>query len=99
MDNLVRLSPRLFQWLAVGCLFFGFLFFLWILAGFFTYFQIMNEITPGLILNAVMFSLLVIVGVLAIIGEFAMRSFLALYKVPAFVVREKIVRSEKGKTK
>lgn len=97
MDNLVRLSPRLFQWLAIVCLGFGLLFFLRILAGFFTNFKIMSEITPGLILNAVVFSLLIIVGVLSIIGEFAMRSFLALYRVPAFVIREKIVRSKEEK--
>ncbi|MCX8064859.1 MAG: glycosyltransferase family 2 protein [Candidatus Hydrogenedentes bacterium] len=95
MDNLVRFSPRLFQWLAIICLFVGFLFFIRILAGFFTDFKVMKEITPGLILNALVFSLLIVVGVLSIIGEFAIRSFLALYRVPAFVIREKIIRSEK----
>lgn len=98
MDNLVRLSPRLFQWLAIACLLVGFLFLLRIIAGFFTDFKIMKEITPGLILNAMVFALLVILGVLSIIGEFAMRSFLALYRVPAFVIREKIVRHRKDKT-
>ncbi len=93
MDNLVRMSPRLFQWLAMICLFFGFLFFVRIVSAFFWDFRIMNEITPGLILNVIIFSLLVIVGILSIIGEFAMRSFLALYRIPAFIVREKWIRN------
>lgn len=95
MDNLVRMSPRLFQWMAILCLFFGFLFFIRIVSAFFLDYRIMKEITPGLILNVVLFSLLVIVGILSIIGEFAMRSFLALYRIPAFIVREKWKRNEK----
>ncbi len=94
MDNLVRMSPRLFQWMAVICLFFGFLFFVRIVSAFFLDYRIMKEITPGLILNVVLFSLLIIVGILSIIGEFAMRSFLALYRIPAFIVREKLKRDE-----
>ncbi len=88
MDNLVRMSPRLFQWMAILCLFVGFLFFIRILSAFFLDYRIMKEITPGLILNVNIFSLLVIVGILSIIGEFSMRSFLALYRIPAFIVRE-----------
>ncbi|HOQ31904.1 MAG TPA: glycosyltransferase family 2 protein [Candidatus Hydrogenedens sp.] len=94
MDNLVRLSPRLFQWLAIFCLIFGFLFFLRIFSALFWDYHIMNEITPGLILNVIIFSLLIIVGILSIIGEFAMRSFLALYRIPAFIVREKWIRNK-----
>ncbi|HOK09607.1 MAG TPA: glycosyltransferase family 2 protein [Candidatus Hydrogenedens sp.] len=89
MDNLVRTSPRLFQWFAVICLFFGFLFFLRIISAFFFDYRIMKEITPGLILNVITFSLLIIIGILSIIGEFAIRSFLALYRIPAFIVKEK----------
>jgi len=95
MDNLVRLSPRLFQWLAAVCLFFGFLFFVRILLAFFFNFQIMSEVTPGLILNVLILSLLVIMAILSVIGEFAIRSFLALYRIPAFVVREKWKRENK----
>ncbi len=95
MDNLVRMSPRLFQWMAILCLFFGFLFFIRIVSAFFWDYRIMKEITPGFILNVIVFSLLVIIGILSIIGEFAMRSFLALYRIPAFIIREKWKRNEK----
>jgi hypothetical protein len=40
------------------------------------------------ILNAIAFSLLVVLSVLAAIGEYVMRNFLMTQRYPAYVIRE-----------
>lgn len=50
--------------------------------------SILAEVTPGLILNVIVISLLLLLGVLSLIGEYVMRDFLMLQLYPGYVVRE-----------
>jgi glycosyltransferase involved in cell wall biosynthesis len=88
MDHLVGLSERPFQLLSIVCLFFAFLFSLRILLAWTIEIQILPEVTRGMILNAIAFSLLVTVGLLSAVGEYVMRNFLIAQKYPAYVIRE-----------
>ena len=88
MDNLMKLSQRPFQLLAGFCFLGGILFLLRILLGFIMPGGILAEITQGLVLNTVFFFSLMILSTIAILGEFAIRSFLMLQKKPAYIVRE-----------
>lgn len=92
MDNLVKLSQRPFQVLAGFCFLGGILFALRILLAFFSRGGIMNEVTPGLILNTVFFFALITLSAIALVGELVIRSFLTLQHCPAYIVREKIDR-------
>ena len=88
MDNMVSLSERPFQMLAGLCLLFATLFCLRILAGYVIPIRILSSISNGLLLNAIVISLLITVGVLCMIGEFAIRAFLLGRNLPLYVVRE-----------
>ena len=92
MDNLVKLSQRPFQLLAGFCFIGGVFFLLRILLGFFIPGSILAEVTPGLILNAVFFFALMILSAIALLGEFAIRSFMALQRNPAYIIRETLRR-------
>ena len=92
MDNVVKLSQRPFQVLAVGCVLASLLFLVRILSGFFSSFHFLAEVTNGLLLNVLAFSLLVLLAVLSLVGEFSIRSYVALQRSPAYVVREKLER-------
>lgn len=89
MDNLVKLSQRPFQVLAGFCFFGGILFALRILLAFFSAGGIMNEVTPGLILNTVFFFALITLAAIALVGELVIRNFLTLQHCPAYIVRER----------
>ena len=92
MDNVVKLSQRPFQILAVLCVCTSVLFLLRMLAGPFIPFRVLDEVTNGLILNALAFSLLVLVAILSLIGEFAIRCFVSLQQTPVYIVKEKLER-------
>jgi len=94
MDNLVKLSQRPFQLLAGFCLLSSALFLLRILLGFIMPGGILSEVTQGLVLNSVFFFSLMILSAMAMLGEFAIRSFLMLQKNPAYIVREMLRRDE-----
>ena len=87
-DNLVSLSERPFQILAALCLIFAALFCARILLGYVFPIRIMGSISNGLLLNAIVISLLIIVGILCVIGEFAIRAFLIGRHLPLYVVRQ-----------
>lgn len=87
-DNLVSLSERPFQILAVLCLMVALLFCLRIALGYVLPFRILGPISNGLLLNAMVISLLVTLGVLCLIGEFAIRAFLTGRNLPLYIVRE-----------
>jgi len=93
MDNFVGLSSRPFQILSVICMFFAFLFFIRLLIAWTMPFSLLNEISPGLILNTVVFSLLVIVAVLSAVGEYVIRSFVYLQKYPIYVIRQVLMKN------
>jgi glycosyltransferase involved in cell wall biosynthesis len=88
MENLVNLSGSVFQYLGAVCFFLALLFVLRIGVSFFSEARIVEEVTPGLILNFGVVALLTLLAVLAAIGEFVIRNFIALQRKPAFIVRE-----------
>lgn len=92
MDNVMKLSQRPFQILAVLCILASSLFLVRILAGFFVPMKVFEEVTTGLLLNAVVISLLVLLAVLALIGEFSIRAFVNLRRTPGYIVRKKLKR-------
>ena len=92
MDNVVRLSQKPFQFLAVACLLTTGVFFLRVLAGFFSAFKVFEAVTNGLLLNAIVMALLILLAVLSLIGEFTIRNFLNTQNTPVYSVRERIAR-------
>lgn len=88
MDNIVCLSERPFQVIGVLCFFFAFLFIMRIVLSVVFDFSILSEVTPGLLLNAVIITSLVIISILCFIGEYVIRNFVYLQKYPAYVIRE-----------
>jgi undecaprenyl-phosphate 4-deoxy-4-formamido-L-arabinose transferase len=87
-DNLVSLSERPFQVLAALCLAAAVLFAARILLAYIFPFRFLSAVSNGLLLNAVVISLLVTIGVMCMIGEFAIRSFLMGRNLPHYIVRE-----------
>lgn len=87
-DNLVSLSERPFQILAGLCLTIALLFSVRIVLGYIFPFRFLAAVSNGLLLNAMLISLLITVGVLCMIGEFAIRAFLIGRHLPFYVVRQ-----------
>jgi glycosyltransferase involved in cell wall biosynthesis len=92
MTNLISMSQQPFQVIAGLCLAASMLFLLRIGAGFFVDFRVLDAVTNGLLLNAIMFALLMQLAVLALVGEFAIRCFVMLQGHPAYIVREALRR-------
>ena len=51
-------------------------------------FSIMPEVTPGMLLNALALNLLILLAILATIGEYVIRNFTTLQRHPASIERE-----------
>ena len=88
MDNLVGISDRLFQYLSVFCLIFALLFVARITLAWLLPFSILTQITNGLILNVLVLSLVMILGVLSVVGEFLIRTYNTTQRYPAYIIRE-----------
>ncbi len=88
MTNLVSMSQQPFQVIAGVCLCASMLFLLRIAAGFFVHFTVLETVTNGLLLNVIVFALLVMLAVMALVGEFAIRCFVMLQGHPVYIVRE-----------
>jgi hypothetical protein len=86
MDNVVLYSQGLFQWVSVFALLLALLTLLRIygLPG-----QLMDEVTNGLLLNALLLSSALLIGVLAFVGEYVLRTFSTHARGPLYVVRER----------
>ena len=87
MENLVNLSDRPFQWLGAAFLSVASLLVLRVVAEFVWDISILPRVTEGLILNVLIAGLLGVMGIVSIVGEFVIRSFVQLQRRPAFVVR------------
>ena len=92
MDNMVNLSDRPFQMLALLCFLAATLILLRIVVDLFSPFLVLKEVTNGLLLNTLLVSLLVTISVLCVIGEFSIRNFVTSQRIPGYVIREKIER-------
>lgn len=96
MDNVVKISQRPFQFVAVGCVALAALFVLRILGGFVMPFSVLAEVTNGLILNALALVLLVLMALLSMVGEFTIRCFSMLRAQPCYAIREALRRTPKS---
>jgi undecaprenyl-phosphate 4-deoxy-4-formamido-L-arabinose transferase len=88
MDNMVNLSERPFQILAVVCLGIALLGLLRLITEIFFPISLLPRVTTGLLLNVLVIGFLVIISVLAAIGEFTIRNFIKMQNAPAFIIRE-----------
>jgi glycosyltransferase involved in cell wall biosynthesis len=93
MENIVNLSQRPFQILGALCLLGAFLFVARVAVDFIYHFQVLEETTHGLLLNAIVVVLLILVGILCIIGEFTVRAFVMGQRYPYYIIREKLTRA------
>lgn len=87
IDNMVCLSQRPFQILGVLCMGFALLFILRIVLVKVFDFSIIPEVTNGLLLNSIVITALVIISILCLIGEFVIRNFVTMQKIPLYVIR------------
>jgi undecaprenyl-phosphate 4-deoxy-4-formamido-L-arabinose transferase len=92
-DNLVILSERPFQATAFLCLMVALLLVLRILVYRFYPVMILRSVSNGLLLNAIVVALLIIVALLSVVGEFAIRSFFGHRALPLYIVRERLSRA------
>ncbi|MFL6464666.1 MAG: glycosyltransferase family 2 protein [Bryobacteraceae bacterium] len=89
MDNFVSMSDRPFQFVAVACLLIALLFIIRVVVAFFTTVQILPQITPGLLLNAIVIAFLIETAVLCAVGEFSIRNFNLSRRLPLYIIRER----------
>jgi len=87
MDHLVGISERPFQWISLICLAVALLIALRIASAWLVPISILPEVTPGMILNSIAVGFLVVLSVLAAIGEYVMRNFLMTQRYPGYVIR------------
>jgi glycosyltransferase involved in cell wall biosynthesis len=97
MTHIIALSERIFQYVGLLCLFGALLFGARVVLGYFFEGSLLSEVTPGLILNAIAISLLSIIAVLCLIGEFGIRTFFATQTRPGFIVRTRLNQSNPRK--
>lgn len=94
MENLVNISERPFQILGLlgfaGALLFAIRLSFEIVLPF----RVLNEVTTGLILNALVIGFFALFGTLCLIGEFGIRSFMASQRYPHYVIREVLRKEE-----
>ena len=87
IDNLVILSERPFQIVAALCLLVAALFCARTALAFFVPVHLLDFVSNGLLLNAQVISLLIILAVLCMVGEFGIRSFLLGRNLPLYIIR------------
>jgi glycosyltransferase involved in cell wall biosynthesis len=79
---------RSFQLVSLMCIGVGTLFVFRILLTLFVDFKFLPAVTPGLLLNAQLIGLLLIIAILAAIGEYCVRIYHRLLGFPEYVLRE-----------
>ena len=89
MDNVVKLSSRAFRIVAALFLLTGLAVLLRVLLNFVFPVSFFDDISPGLLLNAIVVSFLLVLAILSVLGEFTIRCFIRLQEVPGYIVREK----------
>jgi glycosyltransferase involved in cell wall biosynthesis len=92
MDNVVVLSERPFQWTAFLCLLGAVFFLLRLALNYVVPVRILPPVTNGFVLNAIVICFLLNVAILSLVGEFSIRSFFSVRKLPLYVVRETLSR-------
>lgn len=91
-DNIAILSERPFQTLGALCLFAAVLFGLRLLLELFVTIRVLPYVSNGLLLNAIIISILINIGLSSMVGEFAIRAFLRGKEIPKYIVRNALRR-------
>lgn len=97
VNNLVILSERPFQFTAFLCGLLIILFVIRLLMNAFLPFKILPYVTTGLLLNVIVMSLLIIVGLLSFIGELVIRCYVIAHDAPRYIIREALVRDYRNR--
>jgi glycosyltransferase involved in cell wall biosynthesis len=92
-DNLLNLSRRPFEYLGLLTAIGAFLLMVRILIAGWLPESLLPAVTNGLLLNAILFSLLFTTTVQVVLGEIAMRSFELARRQPAYIVRQRVTRT------
>jgi len=92
LDHAIGLSRRPFQFLFAGCVALAALFLLRVFIGFMWDARVLDEVTPGLLLNAMVIHLLVVIALFCLIGEYLVRVFYSTQDDPIYVVRQVLSR-------
>ncbi|HPO13803.1 MAG TPA: glycosyltransferase family 2 protein [Candidatus Hydrogenedentes bacterium] len=96
MDNILLLLERPFQYTAFLSFLLAFLLVMHVSISFvFSGYKLLNEVTNGLILNAVAFSLAILSGILSLSGELILRSYRRSLSLPLYIIRERHEKAEK----
>ncbi len=88
IDNLIGATGRIFQKIAFAALSIALLLVLRMVLGIWFEGRFIGEVSQGLILNALFFWSLVIVGLICLVGEFNSQLFRRLGGTPAYVIKE-----------
>ena len=93
MEQIVIMSEKPFQYVGFITLSLAMMLMFRILLDQILPFTVLSEVTNGLLLNAIAVSALVHLGVLCVVGEFSIRTFVSGRRVPAYIVREVLRRA------
>ena len=91
-DNIIGLSDRPFLLLSFSSAILVLFFLIRVILAFIFDFTILNEITPGLLLNFIVLQILVLLMVAAVLGEYVFGTYLKVEGDPIYVIREKLTR-------
>lgn len=92
-DNVVVMMKRPFQYVAAAAAIAGALLLLRVALDAFYPIRVLDDVTNGLLLNAIIVSLLIVATIQALTGELVIRSHESLRSVPAYIIRELITRT------
>lgn len=92
MDQIVELTDKPFQYLALAALFLAVLFLARVLISYLVPFRILSKVSNGLLLNVIVIVFLVLLGGISLVGEFSIRSFTLSRQAPRYIVREMLKR-------
>ena len=94
MDNIVIMSERPFQIVALMSFLLGILFGVRVVLDYLTPFKLMESVSNGLILNSIVIGTFLLLAVLCMIGEFTLRSFNNLRQMPKYIVKTILKKEE-----
>ncbi len=90
MEHVVRLSEKPFQFLSAACMLLAALIVVRLILAWFVDFHFVSQVTNGLLLNVQVASTLVVLFVLAVMGEFVIRVFISTQAEPRYIVRTRL---------
>ena len=93
-DNMIVLAQPIFQWTGFASIGVATLLIVRVMLDPLLHWSLLGSVTEGLILNAVVASVLVLIGLLCMVGEFVVRCHRSVLACPAYVIRARLAREE-----